>query len=135
MNPEFSEASLFPVTKRSAPIEAVHFGALLLARKLVNSEQLSHALTIQTENPYLRIGEILLGLGYLSFAQLKSTLEDQYRDVLLGQTLLKLGIVTVSQLEAALESQERTGSRLAPALIDLGACSESQIYRALAIQE
>lgn len=117
------------------PVAAVHFGALLVARRIVGADQVEHALSIQAASPYLRIGEILLGLGYLSFAQLKSTLEDQYHDVRLGELLLKLGIAHPAQLEAALELQERTGLRLGPALIEIEACSEAQIYKVLASQD
>lgn len=117
------------------PVASVHFGAILTTRRIITGDQLEHALSVQAESPYLRIGEILLGLGYISFAQLKSTLEDQYHDVKLGDLLLQLGIVTPPEIEAALELQVRRGSRLGPALIELEACSEAQIYRALASQE
>lgn len=120
---------------RKIPVEAVHFGSLLLARNIINAEQLEHALAQQASSPYLRLGEILLGLGYISFTQLKSTLEDQYHDVKLGQMLLKLGIITLKHIEAALNEQEATGERLGPVLIKQGSCSEAQIYRVLASQD
>lgn len=129
-----SDPTLSPVVPSAShrvPVAALHFGSLLLARGIVSADQLHHALTIQAGSPYLRIGEILLGLGYLSFTQLKGTLEDQYNDVRLGELLLQLEIVTPPHLEAALEYQERTGMRLGPALVELHACSEAQIYRAL----
>ncbi len=122
-------------TAHRVPAAALHFGALLLARRVITGDQLDHALELQAASPYLRIGEILLGLGYISFAQLKSTLEDQYHDVRLGELLLQLGIVTPPQIEAALELQERSGLRLGPALIELEACSEAHIYRVLASQD
>lgn len=117
------------------PPEALHFGSLLLARKIIKSEQLENALELQGSSPYLRIGEILLGLGYISFAQLRSTLEDQYHDVRLGTLLLRQGLVSVDQLAAALSAQERTGARLGPVLISMGACTEGHIYQTLAGQE
>lgn len=124
-----------PSGARRVPAAALHFGALLLSRRVIDAEQLDEALSLQAASPYLRIGEILLGLGFISFAQLKSTLEDQYHDVRLGELLLQLGIVTGPQIEAALELQERTGQRLGPSLVALEACSEAQIYRALASQD
>lgn len=117
------------------PVAVLHFGSLLLARRIVGADQLEHALTVQAASPYLRIGEILLGLGFISFAQLKSTLEDQYHDVRLGELLLQRGIVRPPQIEAALELQERTGLRLGPALVEIEACNEAQIYGALASQD
>ena len=120
---------------RKLPVEAIHFGSLLLARRVINAEQLDHALALQAESPYLRLGEILLGLGYISFSQLRSTLEDQYHDVKLGQYLLRLGIISLEHIEKALEAQEKTGDRLGPVLIAIGACSEAQMYRVLASQD
>lgn len=120
---------------RRAPVEAVHFGALLIARGIIKPAQLEHALSLQSESPFLRIGEILLGLGYLSFSILKGTLEDQYHDVRLGQLLFELRLVTMADLEAALEVQKRTGEKLGPILIALGVLTESQLYQALALQD
>ncbi|HEY9854545.1 MAG TPA: hypothetical protein V6D05_02320 [Stenomitos sp.] len=134
-NPAPLVSAIVPSGSHRVPAAALHFGSLLLARRIIAAEQLDHALSVQLESPYLRIGEILLGLGYISFAQLRSTLEDQYQDVRLGELLLQLGIVTPPQIEAALERQQRTGLRLGPALIELEACSEAQIYRALASQD
>lgn len=133
--PEPHVPAILPPEARRVPVAAVHFGSILLARRIITADQLDQALTVQAASPYLRIGEILLGLGFISFAQLKSTLEDQYHDVRLGELLMQLGIVTSPQIEAALELQERTGLRLGPALIELKACSEAQIYRALATQD
>ncbi len=115
-------------------MESVHFGALLIARGIITPQQLDHALEIQRESPFLRIGEILLGLGFLSFPMLKSTLEDQYRDVKLGQLLLEMRLVTMPYIEAALNLQERTGQRLGPILLALGALTETQLYQALSLQ-
>ncbi|HEY9899508.1 MAG TPA: hypothetical protein V6D00_10030 [Pantanalinema sp.] len=132
-----TEHAVVPVSplRRRLPIETLHFGALLIARRIIDARQLDEALSLQATSPYLRIGEILLGLGFISFPQLKGTLEDQYQDVKLCDTLMKLGLVSIEQIGTALETQERTGDRLAPVLIDLGACTEAQIYRALSAQE
>lgn len=119
--------------KRPA-VESVHFGALLIARGIITPEQLDHALQFQADSPFLRIGEILLGLGYISFTHLKNTLEDQYNDVKLGQLLLDMRLITMPYLEAALEVQERTGEKLGPILLALGALTEKQLYQALATQ-
>jgi adenylate cyclase len=121
--------------KARVPVESVHLGALLRARKLIREDQLDRAIAMQAEHPYLRIGEILLGLEFITFNQLRSTLEDQYRDVRLGKALLRLNLVTVPQIEAALQAQEESGERLGPLLIQLGHCSEAEVYRALAAQE
>lgn len=132
-----TEQAVVPASppRRKVPIETLHFGALLIARRIIDAHQLDEALRLQATSPYLRIGEILLGLGFISFAQLRGTLEDQYQDVKLCDTLMKLGLVSVEQIGTALETQERTGERLAPVLIDMGACTEAQIYRALSAQE
>jgi hypothetical protein len=132
-----SESNL-PAGTRSGgarpPVESIHFGALLIARGIITPRQLEQALHVQAESPYLRIGEILLGLGMLSFSQLKATLEDQYHDVRLGQRLLEMRLVTMPYLEAALEVQEQTGERLGPILMALGALTENQLYQALSLQ-
>ena len=122
-------------TVNSRPaVESVHFGALLIARGVITPRQLDHALKVQAESPFLRIGEILMGLEYLSFAQLRATLEDQYHDIQLGQQLLQMRLVTMPYLEAALEVQERTGDRLGPILLALGALTENQLYQALSLK-
>lgn len=115
--------------------ESVHFGQLLLARRLISAQQLASALAEQERCPYLRIGEILLGMGFLSFPLLKSNLEDQYRDVLLGQRLLEDRLVHVDQLAEALRAQEVNGARLGAILVELGHCSERQIYRILSEEQ
>jgi adenylate cyclase len=122
-----------PVSR--VPVETVHLGALLLARRFIRQDQLDRAIVMQAEHPYLRIGEILLGLEFITFHQLRTTLEDQYRDVRLGKALLRMNVVNIPQIEAALQAQEMTGERLGPMLIQLGACSEAELYRALAAQE
>ncbi|HEY9764813.1 MAG TPA: hypothetical protein V6C82_00525, partial [Chroococcales cyanobacterium] len=61
--------------------ESLHFGQLLVARKIISRPQLEIALEEQKHSPYLRIGEVLLGLGLISFPQLRENLEDQYKDV------------------------------------------------------
>jgi|GEM_PF-1087810 len=123
-----------PARAKRPAVESIHFGALLIARGIITPQQLSHALELQAESPFLRIGEILLGLGYLSFTHLKNTLEDQYNDVKLGQLLLDMRLITMPYLEAALEVQERTGEKLGPILLALEALTEKQLYQALSHQ-
>jgi hypothetical protein len=114
--------------------ESLHFGQLLVARKIINRTQLETALEEQKRYPYLRIGEILLGMGMISFAQLRENLEDQYKDIRIGQLLSRLGIVNMAQLEEALQIQEHSGERIGQILVRLGYCTEVQLYRTLSLQ-
>jgi|GEM_PF-2126332 len=59
-----------------------------------------------------RIGEILIGMGYLTFSQLHRTLRKQKEsDILrhkrLGEIMVEQGLITVEERDSALEEQQK----------------------------
>jgi hypothetical protein len=60
----------------------------------------------------VRIGEILIGMGYLTFSQLHRTLRKQKEsDILrhkrLGEIMVEQGLITVEERDSALEEQRK----------------------------
>lgn len=110
------------------------FGQYLVTGELVTPDTLSKARALQRQHPYLRIGEILVGLGALSFSTLVEALKAYRSQCKLGQLLVYEGAITEAQLEMALALQAETGLLLGKVLIDMEACTLDQVMRALAIQ-
>jgi hypothetical protein len=109
-------------------------GALLVSQNIITEEQLANALEEQRQKPYLRVGEILFGRGFINFAQLEELLEQQYTDMRLGQLLIRKGHLTAEQLEIAMQEHEETGMLLGHLIVRLGFCSHENIQRVLAEQ-
>lgn len=108
------------------------FGETLIAKGILNPAQLAEALRIQQEEkPYLRLGEILLMLEFLSLQQLDQELAILHSDIRIGQILIHEGVLTGLELAEALRTQERSGGMLGAILIDRGCCSQGQLARAL----
>ena len=56
------------------------FGEYLLDKDIIVINQLEDALVMQMDNPSLKLGEILLALGYLNRNQLINTLKVYLRE-------------------------------------------------------
>ncbi len=106
-------------------------GQVLLSSGAISQAQLDHALAVQRQKPYLRVGEILYGLQYITFAQIEQVLEQQYRDMRLGQLLVRRGFLTAEQLEQAIDEHEATGLLLGHLVIRLGFCTLEQVSKVL----
>ena len=106
-------------------------GQVLLSQGIITREQLEHALREQAKKPFLRIGEVLFTLGYLSFSQLEEQLEQQYRDMRLGQLLVRKGLLDSDQLEQAMAERENSGLLLGHLVIKCGFCTLEQVSRVL----
>lgn len=106
-------------------------GQVLLSQGIITPEMLDHALTEQAKKPYLRLGELLFGLGYLTFSQLEQQLEAQYRDMRLGQMLVRKNLLSPEQLEEAVREHEQTGLLLGHLVIRLGYCTIDQVSKVL----
>lgn len=110
------------------------FGRFLVSEGYVDQETLVKAYALQKERKHLRIGEILVGTGVLSYATLVDAL-DIYRSCCkIGEILLMNGKVTRIQLEVALDRQPKSGSMLGKILMDMGACQVHDVIEALAVQ-
>ena len=106
-------------------------GQTLISRGVITHAQLQEALGVQGQQPQLRVGEILFSLGYLNFGQLDAILAEIHQDIRIGQLLLVREFITREELEQALLRQEQSGEKLGEILIQLGACTQSQIVRIL----
>ena len=101
-------------------------------RGKISAESLERALTIQREQPYLRIGEVLLGLHAITLRDLSEALYNQYSETLLGQILVESGHVSIQQLEEALALQGTTVNALiGEILLGRGHVTEAQLEAAV----
>lgn len=118
-------------------IDESTIGSFLLNSGFITQKQLDRALAIQADLPFLRIGEILMGLRAIGIEALIQALYHQFSQAMLGNILLRQGYVTQEGLESALNLQRETrgARRLGDILKDLGLVSEEQIRSALAMQD
>ena len=79
-------------------------GDLLASHQVNNVEQLTLAIEQQARMPIVRIGEALIGLGFLTEQKLADALQLQSRDrsLPLGEVLVRSGAVTRTDLQTAL---------------------------------
>lgn len=110
------------------------FWLYLLANGVVSESTLTHARSVQQEYPFLRIGEILMGVGAFGLNTLRAQLQNYRAQAKLGELLLLENAITVAQLEEALARQADSGLLIGKILIDMGACSFEQVMKALAVQ-
>lgn len=117
----------------SVYIDDKKLGRFLLRKHKISQEVLEKALIIQQDLPFLRLGEILLGLRVITFSDLLEALYSQFSDIVLGDILIKRQLITQEQLREALEIQnsEVVPRRLGAILVALGRVTESQIEDAL----
>ncbi len=117
-------------------IQAGYFGDYLVARGLVSADQLKAGLAQQADvNSFLRIGEVLVKLGYLSSEALVVALRDFKGQLRLGELLISTGEIRFLQLLDALEEQRRTGDSIGQVLVNLGSCSQEAVNEALELQQ
>ena len=117
-------------------IQAGYFGDYLVARGLVSSEQLKAGLTHQADaSSFLRIGEVMVKLGYLSADALVEALRDFKAQLRLGELLISAGEIRFLQLLDAMEEQRRTGDSIGHVLVNMGWCTQEAVDEALEIQQ
>lgn len=110
------------------------FGLYLAATGRVTEAALEKACRFRSNYPYLKIGEVLVNQGSLTFGSLLAALEEYRSQCRLGDILVMDGVITVAQLEEALMLQASTGLLLGKILIDLRYCSFEAVMKALATQ-
>lgn len=116
-------------------IKAGFFGDFLIAKELITQVQLKEALALQIEaKRHLRVGEILVELGYLSADDLLASLREYRVQIRLGEILISSGELGFMQLLEALDEQRTTGGHLGEVLVRLGHCTLEQISEALELQ-
>lgn len=110
------------------------FGLYLTATGRVTDEALEKASRFRSKYPYLKIGEVLVNQGAISFGSLLVALDEYRGQCRLGEILVMDGVITPVQLEEALMLQASTGLLLGKLLIDLQCCSFDAVMKALATQ-
>lgn len=115
-------------------VDEHQLGQYMLRAGAISARRLEEALAIQHELPFLRLGEILLGLKAIAFRDLTDALYRQFSDTMLGQILVRRGFATREQLGEALALQA-TGDRrkLGELLIEAEVMTRPQL--ALALEE
>jgi hypothetical protein len=118
-------------------IDQTTIGSYLVNAGFITDKQLDKALAIQADLPFLRIGEILMGLRSISIEALIQALYHQFSQAMLGNILVRQGQVTQEALESALTLQKeaRGARRLGDILKELGLVTDDQINAALAMQD
>jgi hypothetical protein len=112
----------------------IGFGDALVRKDVITPEQLEEADMIVSEMPILRVGEVLLGLGYLRLSDYINHLREHLEGLRLGDYLVLRNIITWEQLQEALKAQAESGKMLGHCLIALGFCTLPGLQRALAEQ-
>lgn len=107
------------------------FGKLLLAEGLISEAQLREALSLQETRSFLRLGEILQNLGYLTAEQLATLIDKQQHSRRLGQILVHKGLLTPEQLAKAIDKQRGTDLLLGHLVVKLGYCDVEQVLEVL----
>lgn len=116
-------------------IKAGFFGDFLISRGLVSKTQLKEALSAQERRPnHLRIGEMLCELGYLSPDDLVQSLREYKIQIRLGELLLSNGDLTFMQLLDALDEQRKSGGHFGEVVVRLNFCSLERVSEALELQ-
>ncbi|MBM3273555.1 MAG: hypothetical protein FJZ00_00275 [Candidatus Sericytochromatia bacterium] len=110
------------------------FGDFLLKKGVVTQGEIAEAEQIRSEAPYLRLGEILLGLGHLKLLDYMSLLREHLGSLRLGDYLVMRRIVTRDQLNEGLALQQESGKMLGYCLIQLGHCTMPVMQQLLAEQ-
>ena len=107
-------------------------GELLMQEKLLTAAQLEHARANQRNHQAsLTLGEICVGLGFLSRADLGKTFRKVQNSLHLGELLGGLGLVSQEQLQQALAQHRAEGKQLGAILIEKGVLTETTLVDVL----
>lgn len=111
------------------------FGSFLIATGLVSEVLVMKARGFQAQQPFMRIGEILVNMQAIGFTDLLEALRGYRSQCKLGQLLIMEGLITKPQLDNALKRQAETGGLMGEILVELGYCTAEQVKTALAVQK
>ena len=121
---------------QAIPIEDLlaFFPETLVNKGAITPEQLEEVEMIRAELPHVRVGEVLLALGYVRLKEYSAMLREHLEGLRLGDYLVLRRIVTREQLQDGLRLQAESGKMLGHCLITLGHCTLPVLQRALAEQ-
>ncbi|MEB3236070.1 MAG: hypothetical protein VKO64_00400 [Candidatus Sericytochromatia bacterium] len=109
---------------RTAPVEALlaNLPAYLESVGVLTTDHKAEVDIVAQSAPFLRLGEIILGLGILSLDDYTRHVRTYLSKLRLGDYLVLRRLVTAEQVERAVALQQETGRLLGWALIHLGYC-------------
>ena len=114
---------------------AGHFGEMLVRVGFITEAQLGQALREQQARPsYVPLGQILVDLKLVTRRQIDQVLENAGKRPRLGELLVGNGTITPAQLAQALERQRALQLPLGQVLVRLGFVTEEAMRQALALQ-
>lgn len=119
-------------------IEEGSLGYYLVRDGIAPPEAIAQAMQIQQDLPFLRLGEILIGIKAITFRELLIAIYQQYTQSLFGMIMIRHGFATREQVDEALELQKRSGElrrKVGEILVDLGYVTAEQVEDALAERE
>jgi len=126
-----SQATLPPVESASI------ISALLLKDGVIDERQLSYATRVRSKLTTPRtLMDTLLDLGYVTREQLQDTLRNNQMNIRIGDLLLELGYLREGDLQQALGIQKelRGKKRLGEILVERGFIEERRLLETLAYQ-
>ncbi|MEB3203925.1 MAG: hypothetical protein VKP57_04435 [Candidatus Sericytochromatia bacterium] len=109
---------------RNAPVEALlaNFPTYLETAGVLTADHKAEVEIVAQSAPFLRLGEIVLGLGILTLDAYTKHVRTYLSQLRLGDYLVLRRLVTAEQVERAVALQQDTGRLLGWALIHLGYC-------------
>ena len=123
-----------PVSQRS---EAGVLASILLEQKIVSPEQVIYALRVRKKiaTPKTML-QTLVDLGYVTNEKAKETLRSTKLNIRLGDLLIELGYLSENDLRQALGMQRELGEkkRLGEVLIEGGFIEERRLLETLSYQ-
>lgn len=115
-----------------------NFGNFLFKQGLVELADLHAAKIYQEKYGFLRLGEILIRMGTLSFDELLEALIAFRKQARIGDLLVMEGTITRRQLKEALELQEKGtlgGMMLGQILVEIEACGPEDVMHTLSLKK
>lgn len=100
---------------------------LALARALITTDQLQRVMSLVTDRCFFSLGEILIGEGLVSLAQLDELLQDYCSKLRLGELAMARGVIDEHQLEVALALQTERANPIGELFVELHFASPQQI--------
>lgn len=100
---------------------------LALSRALITTDQLQGALTEVTDRCFFSLGEVMIGQGLVTLAQLDELLQDYCSKLRLGELAMARGVIDEHQLEVALAVQNERENPIGELFVELHFASPQQI--------
>lgn len=130
------------VMDKTISTKKIALGKILVVKKFITNAQLAEALKTQREKNSIKIGDLMVSLGYLAEEQLELAIKKQKKlknsngnKNSLGEILVKENYVDRSKLEKALKIQNRQYcAKIGDTLLEMGYVTPEQLNFAIQYQ-